>query len=259
MKFLNYEIGEVSNDSFISLYFQLNEKSDISIKIFYNNDQNPNNSISKNIAETRNIFLNSEFLKKGILSINIINNDIKPIIIRFRLIEKESISIIEKEALNFGFLTSKTTYQYYYTEVFEGEEGELMLHNKRLYGELYAKLIIKNETTYNQLNNRSIYPKEPSKENLKYNPHNLKLSYNYENTSICANGCYLLITYKQNKSEGDFPLIGYEFTILYRSWNYSDYISDIIDIPFNEYILLKAAQYPIIIIQFLCLVMLRIL
>ena len=234
---LNYEIGEVSNDSFISLYFQLNEKSDISIKIFYNNDQNPNNSISKNIAETRNIFLNSEFLKKGILSINIINNDIKPIIIRFRLIEKESISIIEKEALNFGFLTSKTTYQYYYTEVFEGEEGELMLHNKRLYGELYAKLIIKNETTYNQLNNRSIYPKEPSKENLKYNPHNLKLSYNYENTSICANGCYLLITYKQNKSEGDFPLIGYEFTILYRSWNYSDYISDIIDIPFNEYIL----------------------
>ena len=113
---LNYEIGEVSNDSFISLYFQLNEKSDISIKIFYNNDQNPNNSISKNITETRNIFLNSEFLKKGILSINIINNDIKPIIIRFRLIEKESISIIEKEALNFGFLTINIIIQKYSKE-----------------------------------------------------------------------------------------------------------------------------------------------
>ena len=230
---LNYEINEVTSDSFLSLYFQFDEKSDISINIFYSKDD----LISKNITETRNIFLNSEFLKKGILSINITNNGIKPIILRFKLIENETISIIEKEALNFGFLTSKTNYQYYYTEVFEGEEGELMLHNKRLYGELYAKLIIKNETTKNQLNNSSKYPKVKSNDSLEYKPHNLKLSYNYKNTSICVNGCYLLITYKQNKSEGDFPLIGYEFTILYRSWDYSDYISDIIDIPFNEYIL----------------------
>ena len=75
----------------------------------------------------------------------------------FKIIEENNICLLTKNALNFGFITSKSTYQYYYTEILEGEEGELMLHNKRLYGELYAKLIIKNETTYNQLNNRSYF------------------------------------------------------------------------------------------------------
>ena len=65
---LNYEINEVTSDSFLSLYFQFDEKSDISINIFYSKDD----LVSKNITETRNIFLNSEYLKKGILSINIL-------------------------------------------------------------------------------------------------------------------------------------------------------------------------------------------
>ena len=32
---------------------------------------------------------------------------------------------------------------------------------------------------------------------LNYNPHSLKLMYNYYNTSKCFNGCYILITYEQ--------------------------------------------------------------
>ena len=31
-----------------------------------------------------------------------------------------------------------------------------------------------------------------------------------------------LITYEQTKSEEDFPLIGYEYTILSRTWNFTD-------------------------------------
>ena len=42
---LNYIINEVFNDSFISLYFQFNEKSNISINIKYLNDSEHNNSI----------------------------------------------------------------------------------------------------------------------------------------------------------------------------------------------------------------------
>ena len=52
----------------------------------------------------------------------------------------------------------------------------------------------------------------------------------------CFNGCYILITYVQS-SEEYYHNIGYEFTLLSRSWNYSDYIPQIIDIPFNEYLL----------------------
>ena len=238
---LNYEIKEVFKDSFISLYFQFNEKSNISINVLYTNTNKQNNQKSKTLTETGNIFLDSEFLlyndknkTGGSLSINIINSDIRPITLHFKLIEKETISIIEKDALTFGFLTSKTENQYYYTEIFEGEEGELMLHNKRLYGELFAKIVDKFSITQEELYDTSLYPNTSSNE---YNKHNLKLSYNYENTSACFDGCYLLITYKQKLSEGNFPLIGYEFTILYRSWSFSDLISNIIDIPYNEYII----------------------
>ena len=245
---ISYNIKEVVFDSFVDLYFQYNEKTNISIDITYQNDKNQINSISKNIYDTHNIFLNSEFLlyenesnTGGNLSIRITNIDEKTINMRFKVIEKNTISLLEKDYLNFGFLTSKTTYQYFYTEIFMGEEGEFMLHNKRIYGKLYAKIVNKSETSIDELNNPSFYPNETKVEDnsiyLYYHEHSLQLKYSYENTSHCLNGCYLLITYEQNKSVGDYPLIGYEFTILTRSWNFTDYLSNIIDIPFNEYII----------------------
>ena len=120
-----------------------------------------------------------------------------------------------------------------------------MLHNKRLYGILHGKIIDKNDITKNELNDISIYPKEIINEtnttnitNLYYNPHRLQLNFSYINTSHCYDGCYLLITYEQKQSDNkNFPLIGYEFTILSRFWNYTDYSSLIVDIPFNEYLL----------------------
>ena len=60
-----------------------------------------------------------------------------------KIIEKNTVCLLEKDALNLGFLTTKSIYQYYYAEVFKGEEGELILHNKRFYGELYGRIIKK--------------------------------------------------------------------------------------------------------------------
>ena len=255
---LIYEIKEVSKDSFLSFPFRINKKSPFSINISYKNDNNLIKTINKNIYDSSYIYLDSSFLyfdnedyeanntvTGGILSIKIIPEVKKDINIIFKIIEKNTISLFEKDALTFGFLTSKTTFQYYYTEVFKGEEGELMLHNKRLYGILHGKIINKNDITKDDLNNISIYPKEIINEtnttnitNLYYNPHRLQLNFSYINTSHCFNGCYLLITYEQKQSDNEnFPLIGYEFTILSRFWNYTDYISQIVDIPFNEYLL----------------------
>ena len=111
--------------------------------------------------------------------------------------------------------------------------------NKRFYGELIAKIVEKDKIM--DLNDSSIYLKENTIDDnltmLNYNQHALKLKYDYHITSKCVDGCYLLITYNQKKSEGDYPIIGYEFTLLSRSWNYTDFISQIVDIPFNEYIL----------------------
>ena len=245
---ISYKINNINNNNnFVSLNFML-EDSSFLIDVSYSNfGVNP---ISKLINNSANIYLNSSFLTKnnkskeaisenGVLKIKITNNKKeKPSLIYFKVIEMNTVSLLEKNDLNFGFLTTQTTNQYYYTEVFKGEEGELMLHNKRFYGELYGKIIEKNEQ---DLTDISIYPNTSSEEPLlEYNQHYLKLKYNYTDTLNCFNGCYLLITYEQNKSapyEDNEYATGYEFTILSRSWNYTDYITKIIDIPFNEFII----------------------
>ena len=230
---ISYEKKGISNDSFVALLFQFNEKCNFSINI--------NNIKSEYIYNSTFIYLKSDILKtitddKLNIKIEKIDKN-KSVYMFFKIIKKESISMIKKGALNYGFITTKLDYQYFYLEVYNDEEGELLLHNKRFYGELLAKIIPKDEKT--DLFDTSIYPKEDETYSnmLNYNPHSLKLIYNYSHTLNCINGCYILITYRQIKSEKEMPAIGYEFTILSRSWNYSDYISQIVEIPFNEYLI----------------------
>ena len=155
---LLYNIKEISSESFLALSFRINKKSLFSINITYENNNNQNKTLNKNIDDSSYIYLNTSFLylnkedyetnktvTGGFLSIKIISEDNKDINMIFKIIEKDTLSLFEKDALTFGFLTSKTTFQYYYTEVFKGEEGELMLHNKRLYGVLHGKIIDKND------------------------------------------------------------------------------------------------------------------
>ena len=243
----SYELKNITEESFIALYFQFNEKTPFKINVVYKNNKSEENSISKDIQNSKTIFLNSSFLLfnenetnlEGVISIDIENIDNKSLIMHFKIIEKETISLIEKDSLNFGFISSRLSYQYYYTEIFSKEEGELVLHNKWSYGKLYAKIVNKSEII--DLNNKEDYPKNDSINDnstyLKYNPHGLYLKYSYENTSNCINGCYILITYEQEKLENENYLIGYEFTILWRTWKITDFISQIIDIPLNEYII----------------------
>ena len=239
------EIKEIRDDDFIALFFKFDERTNISINVTYKNDIDEIDIISKKIQNSGYIFLNSEILincmendSNETLSIYLNKNDEKKnITMLFKIIEKDMVSIMQKNELNYGFISSKTQYQYYYMEVFQGEEGELVLHNKRLYGELKAKIICKNEINISELYNTSIYSYDKSNDNLNYTPHSLQLKYYAEDTDKCFNGCYILITYIQKKAELDFPMIGYEFTIFSRNWNSSDYLSSIIDIPFNEYIL----------------------
>ena len=233
-----YEINNLSNNSFVSLNFIIQSSLDIDITCINNNNQKEN-TISKYINDDSNfIYLDSDFL----LSNSNIGDDISLYIniknikqestLFFKVMEENNICLLSKNKLNFGFLTSKTTNQYYYTEVLQGEEGELMIHNKRNYGVLYAKII--NKTDKINIYDIAIYP-HINETMLEYNGHKLRLKFNYENTENCFNGCYLLITYEQNKSKDDFPTIGYEYTILSRFWNKEDYTSKIIDLLYNEY------------------------
>ena len=160
------------------------------------------------------------------------DND-KEIFMNVKMIKNTSISILEQNNLNFGFITSNIEHQYYYMEIFKDQEGEIMLHSKRTRGILYGKLISKDIKP--DLDN---FPKNESNSTLKFNQHNLKLYFNYEDTLTCDNGCYLLITYyKENNYTNEKKyLIGYEYTILARVWDYMEYSPQIINIPFNEYV-----------------------
>ena len=237
---ISVELKRYSDNDFSALLFQFNENSNISIDITCNTE----NIISKNIYNSTYIYLNSDILKNiSNNSINIYiqkNDNDKPINIFFKIVENEMISILQKNALNYGFMTINTTHQYYYFEVFKGEEGEIMLHYKRFYGELIARIVTKDEINYIDLFNSDEYPKDMSdyKVNIfNYNPHNLKLTYTYQDTFNCYKGCYILLTYISGKFRINYLNIGYEFTLLSRSWNHSNYMSQIIDIPFNEYLL----------------------
>ena len=245
---ISYEIKNITNENFFLMNLRF-EDCQFSIDIsYYINNQIK--STSKQANDSINIYLNSDFLtninesakaigQDGKIYINISNHkEDKSSIIHLKIIEKNTICLLEKNALNFGFLTTNLNNQYYYMEIFEKEEGELILHNKRFYGELYGKIIEKNKIKESDLTDIFKYPNSTSNESLlEYHQHYLKLNYDYKNTSHCFNGCYLLITYKKLPFKGDFPNLGYEFTILSRTWNYTDYITQIIDIPYNEFII----------------------
>ena len=163
---MNNKLKKYSDNDFCALFFQFNENSNFSIDITNNNE----NIISKNIYNTTYIYLNSDILK-NIMDDNINicvqkNDNDKPINIFFKIVENEMISMLQKNALNYGFMTINKTYQYFYFEVFKAGEGEIMLHYKRFYGELIAKIVTKDEINYTDLFNPDEYPKNNNDEYL---------------------------------------------------------------------------------------------
>ena len=173
---------------------------------------------------------------EDIKEINIKHLNETPSFMNAKIIKNTSISFLEHNNLNYGFITSNIEYQYYYMQVSKGEEGELMLHNKRQKGILIAKLVNKNRKI--NLTDINEYPRSESDSNLniKFKQHILRLNYSSDDTKICENDCYMLITYYKEIPEGFSNLIGYEYTILSRVWDYMEYSSQIVNIPFNEYL-----------------------
>ena len=232
-----YKINYADLDTPIALSLNLNKNSKFIINI--TKSGNETFIINKEIFNSTNIFLGKgDFKEKEQLIIQIESISISPpVFVNIKMIKKTSVSILDQNNLNFGFITSNIEYQYYYMEVFKDQEGEIMIHNKRQKGILIADL--KKKSQIMDLNVIANYPNKSTKTNLEYNPHYLKLSFNYEQTAKCENGCYLLLTYYKevyDSSDVNDAIIGYEYTIFSRIWDCMEFSSQIINIPFNEYI-----------------------
>ena len=228
----NYE-----KDSFVTFSFIFNEIASFDIIYSYNGE----NKKIKSISNSKNIFLyDLPEIKKKIINIKIIRTDIYeyPVLLTFRVFTNNPTPyILQKNYLNQGFITSNLQNQYYYMEIFKDEVGEIMLHDKRQNGKIIGKICKKNDIDYNDINSFPVDDDE--KDYLKYNATNKKLKIEYSKTKDCQEGCYLLITYHHeiDYENNDKLIIGYEFTLLERVWNYEDwYLAPIINIPNNEYI-----------------------
>jgi hypothetical protein len=226
LKKFTYQMSNTKNDSFIAFSFMFDKTSSFNVTT-------PDGSI-RVITNSTKLFFDSDYLtklNKTQITITITPRSTNEVLLFLKVIESDSISILQKNYLNQGFITSNTIYQYYFMEVFYEEEGEVMLHNKRQNGKLYGIIKPKNIDPYNI----SEYLKNDSL--LEFDKHNQKLSFKSPQTENCEKGCYLLITFDHQENISHIPIVGFEFTLLARIWDVENYINTpIINIPFNEYI-----------------------
>ena len=219
----------------MALSFTFNDVSKFNINI--------KDIINTTISNSTTIFLDSDSLDKikgDTLYIRIEQNENNhPCSLTFQIIKSESIYILQRNYINKGFITSKNLNQYYFMEVFQ-EEGEIMLHSKRNNGKLFG--LIKLKSKVKSPHNISEYLKEEKDNEIEFNEHTQKLSFNSSHTKDqnknCKKGCYLFLTYKnENKNtKKEDPIIGYEYTLLARIWDVEEFSPQIINFPFNEYI-----------------------
>ena len=215
----------------IIISFFIKEKIEFRIKI---SDGNNNIIIDRIVNYKENIIIKPESDKTYNISISPeeVNIEKYPATMIAKIIQNNNTPFyLQKNQLNLGFIPIEIDKYYYYMEVFKGEEGEIMLFNKRQNGILISKLIkkkkipeIKEFPEYNEKNLLS-----------EFNIYNQKLSFYSSDTEICQKGCFLLITYYSNISKY-LEINGTEFSILSRIWDEEEFESQINNIPLNEYI-----------------------
>ena len=235
---LFYNITDFTKDkSFVLFQFLFNEKATFEIII---DEMKTNQRNQKRIiSNSHNVFLTEDSIKElekfdNILKINLrLVNYTNPFPVYFRVISnKFTPLILQKNYLNHAFITSDLKYQHYFMEISKGEEGEVMLHDKRQNGKLIGKICNKTDIQCIEFENETIA------NNYLYKEHIRKLNFTYEETDYCNGSCILLITYYHNTFDKiDDTIIGFEFTLLSRIWEKNDWSdTNIVTIPNNEYI-----------------------
>ena len=148
-------------------------------------------------------------------------------------------SYLQKNILNLGFMPINSFNHYYYMEVFKGERGEIMMHNKINDALLIGGIIEKNkinETDIFNANGYYFFPRIISRSRFIYSNSAKRLIIEDFQLEPCENGCYLLITYNSLTTNLN-NIEGIEYSLLARIWEEEEIKPQIVNIPLNEYIL----------------------
>ena len=106
---------------------------------------NKNKLYQKTIGYLDRILIDKYLIQNKYINISIVKiEEKKDAVMIVKVIEDYSTPIyFQKNELNIGFIPSSVSYQYYYMEIFKGEQGEIILNNKRYNGMLFSRLIPK--------------------------------------------------------------------------------------------------------------------
>ena len=236
-----YDLKNENNLNPIIFSFFIKERVKFEVEIL--DGENPN----RIIGYKDNIVINPKSLSKHYSTVYItinkmnddsnINNQFSTMVIQ--VIEDNLTPFyLQQNLFHLGFMPINHEYHNYYMEIYNGEEGEIMLHNKRYNGILTAKII---EKTKEEIGSFQFPTKEKRYEflknnnYLKFNEYSQKLSFTSSQTYNCTKGCYILINY-YCPNFGMENVEGSEYTLLSRVWDEEEYRTQIIYVPLDEYI-----------------------
>ena len=163
------------------------------------------------------------------------------LIISVKTVQDNTPSYITKNQAKFDFLLGNN-WQYYYTDLGIDEEGYVLVNYRRGSGRLFAKIVPKNSTVAEKdANWREMY-KFPStaEESLEFYGYIKKILINKNDTKICKEGCYLLLSLKTSiLSEKYFDFREHPFNIIIHTTSSGQTQENIpiINMPLNEYII----------------------
>ena len=162
------------------------------------------------------------------------------LLVSVKAVQDNTPSYIIKNQAKLDFLLGNN-WQYFYTDLGLNEEGDVLVNYRRGSGRLYAKIVPKNaEKPEEGANWREMY-KFPTtvEESLEFFGYIKKILIKKENTSICKEGCYLLLSLTTSiLSDKYFDFREHPFTIIVKTKS-SEKVQDIpiINLSLNEYII----------------------
>ena len=164
------------------------------------------------------------------------------LLISVKSVQDSSPTYLTKNQAKLDFLLGNN-WQYYYTDLGENEEGDVLVSYRRGSGRLFGKIVSKNaEEPEEGATWREMY-KFPKKvnESLDFYGYIKKIIISKNETRNCKDGCYLLLSLKTSivtQDEYNYDFIEHPFSIIIHTRS-SDKIEElpIINMPLSEYII----------------------
>ena len=194
-------------DKDLAIYANVIDPAYYELKIFLNNEKDA--IYSYKLTRTQIYYLSKKVIQNVCAE-----NQICSVIIQVELLDefiktdpmveitvrhtKNIPSYIQKGRAKRDFTCGDNLY-YLYTDVGKNEEGEVLVDFLRDFGDIWGKIVRKDQTSIDEEANwRGIYrmPSRDWEDSLEYNKYIKKLIIRTEDTSDCIEGCYLLLSIK---------------------------------------------------------------